>query len=85
MGGHTGAHVQELGERARVAVEPGPGPGRGPEGRPGAVRAGREPAEQEDIAVVESRAPRQPTPDAGERVQSADGHRRRRRQAGQHR
>lgn len=83
MGGHTGAHVPELGERARIAVQPGPRPGRGPTGRPGAVRAGREPAEPTGARVEP--APRQPAPDAGERVQGPGCRGRRRRQAGQHR
>lgn len=84
MGGHPGAHVQELGERACVAVQPGGRPGRGPKGRPRLVRAGGEPAEQE-VARVEPRTARQPAPDAGERVQGSDRHIRRRRQTGQYR
>lgn len=72
MGGHTGAHVQELGERARVAVQPGGRSGGGPEGRPCAVRAGRKFAEQK-IARVELQ-PGQPASDAGERVQSPCRH-----------
>lgn len=74
VGGHPGAHVQELGKRARVAVQPGGRPGRGPEGRPRPVRAGGEPAEQEAAARVEPRAARQQAPDAGERVQGPDRH-----------
>lgn len=80
MGGHTGEHVQELGERARVTVQSRGGPGRGPEGRACSVRAGREPAGQEDTHMESE--PGKPAPDAGERVQSTGCHSRRRRQAG---
>lgn len=80
MGGHTGEHVQELGERARVAVKSRGGPGRGPEGRACFVRAGREPAGQENTHVESQ--PGQPASDAGERVESPGRHSRRRCQAG---
>jgi len=86
VGGHTGAHVQELGERACAAADrPGGRPGHRPQGRPRPVRTRRGPAEQEDSARVESRPTRQPAPDAGERVQSPGGHSGRRREAGEHR
>lgn len=84
MGRHTGAHVQELGERARVAVESSARLGGGLEGRACAVRVGGEFAEQEDTPLVEPQ-PRKSAPDAGERVQSSDRHSRRRCKAGQHR
>lgn len=83
MGSHTGAHVQELGERARVAVEPRERLGRGLVRRACALRTGGELAEQENTLV--DLQPRQPTSYVGERVQGPDGHSRRRREAGQHR
>jgi len=83
VGGHTGAHVQELGERARAGCRPGGEPRRGPARRSRPLRAGREPAEPQSVRVESQ--PRQPAPDAGERVQGPGRDRGRRRQAGQHR
>lgn len=83
VGGYTGAHVQELGERARAGCRPGVESRGRPAGRPCPLRAGREPSEAQGVRVESQ--PRQPAPDAGERVQGLDGDRGRRRQAGQHR
>lgn len=83
MGGHTGAHVQELGERARAGSRPGVEPRGRPARRSSPLRAGRESPEAQGVRV-ESQS-REPAPDAGERVQGPDGDRGRRRQAGQHR
>lgn len=73
VGGHTGAHVQELGERARAGCRPGVEPRGRPARRPSPLRAGREPPEAQGVRVESQ--PRQPAPDAGERVQGPDGDR----------
>lgn len=83
MGRHTGTHIQELGERTRVAVQPGGRFGRGLKGWSCAVRAGRKLAEQEDTVMDPTSC--QSAPDVGERLESSHGHRGRRREAGQHR
>lgn len=83
VGAHTGEHVQELGERARVAVEPRQRFDRGPVRRARALRAGGEPAGQEDTLVDPE--PSQPASHVGERVQSPDRHSRRRCETSQYR
>jgi len=83
VGRYTGAHVQELGERARAGRRPGGEPCRRLARRSSPLRIGGELAEAQGVRVEPQ--PWQPAPDVGERVQGPDRDRRRRSQAGQHR
>jgi len=83
VGGYTGAHVQELGERARAGRRPGGEPRRRLARRSSPLRIGGELAEAQGVRLEPQ--PWQPAPDVRERVQGPGRHRGRWRQAGQHR
>jgi len=83
VGRHTGAHVQELGERARAGRRPGGEPSRRPARWSSPLRIGGELAAAQGVRVEPQ--PWQSAPDVRERVQGPGRDRGRRRQAGQHR